>query len=155
MNPIVEIWGRFWGLSGFERLAALEAAAGLALTSLGLRLAGFRRWKAVVEMFARASATECSVKGDARAEAGREVARMVAAAARYMPLRTNCLEQSLVLWWLLKRHGIAAVLKIGAKKEASRFEAHAWVEFQGGPGEEQPAFVPFEGPGTGMETRTN
>jgi len=159
LNPIVEIWRRFWRLSGSERLAALEAAAGLAITSLGLRIAGFCRWKAVLEMLARASATESSAKGDARSEAGGEVARMVRAAARYLPFRTNCLEQSLVLWWLLARHGIAAELKIGARKEASRLEAHAWVEFQGGvsggPGEQHLHFVPFEGPGTSTETQTN
>jgi transglutaminase superfamily protein len=159
LNPTMEIWRRFWRLSGPERLAVLEAAAGLAITRMGLRLAGFRRWKTVVEMFARASAAVSGAKGDANAEAGREVARMMAAAARYVPLRTNCLEQSLVLWWLLERRGIPAVLKIGARKEASRFEAHAWVEFEGGvpggPGEEHLHFVPFEGLVTSMETRTN
>ena len=33
-----------------------------------------------------------------------------------------------MLWWLLRRRGIAAELRIGARKEFERFEAHAWVE---------------------------
>ena len=154
----MEIWRRFWGLSGFERVAVLEAAAGLATTWLGLQLAGFRRWKAMVELFSRASVTNSGVDGDAKAGAGQDIARMAAAAARYLPFRTNCLEQSLVLWWLLRRHGIAADLRIGARKEADRFEAHAWVEFEGGvaggASEEHLHFVPFEGSVTSMETQT-
>ena len=51
------------------------------------------------------------------------------AAARNLFFHTNCLEQSLVLWWLLRRRGIAADLRIGARKDSDRFEAHAWVEF--------------------------
>lgn len=84
---------------------------------------------------------------------------MAAAAAHYLPFRTNCLEQSLVLWWLLRRRGIAADLKIGARKAANRFEAHAWVEFEGsvigGAGEEHLHFVPFEGSVASMETQTH
>jgi hypothetical protein len=34
----------------------------------------------------------------------------------------------LVLWRQLGRRGIAADLRIGARKEGGRFEAHAWVE---------------------------
>jgi hypothetical protein len=156
----MEIWRRFWRLSGSERVAALETAAGLIVTWLGLRLAGFRRWKAILEILARTkSAPNSAAEGEARIATGREASRMAAAAARYLPFRTNCLEQSLVLWWLLRRRGITAELKIGARKEASRFEAHAWVEFEGGvPGgasEEHLHFVPFEGSVTSMETRTN
>jgi hypothetical protein len=88
---------------------------------------------------------------------GLDIARMAAAAARYLPFRTNCLEQSLVLWWLLRRRRIAADLKIGARKEANRFQAHAWVDFQGGgsASEEHLHFVPFEGSVTSMETQTH
>ena len=39
--------------------------------------------------------------------------------------------QSLALWWLLRRQGIASDLRLGMRKDASRFEAHAWVEYLG------------------------
>lgn len=157
MNPTMEIWRRFWRLSGFERIAVLEAAAALCLTWLGLRLAGFRRWKAIAEWFSRTPAPTSAVNGEAKAGVGRGIARMAAAAARYLPFRTNCLEQSLVLWWLLRRRRIAADLKIGARKEANRFQAHAWVDFEGvgGASEEHLHFVPFEGSVTSMETQTH
>jgi hypothetical protein len=155
----MEIWQRFWRLSGFERVAVLEAAAGLGITWLGLRLGGFRRWKAIVEWSSRAPAPAPAANSEAKAGAGRDIARMAAAAARYLPFRTNCLEQSLVLWWLLERRGIAAHLRIGARKIADRFEAHAWVDFEGGvggdPSKEHLHFVPFEGSVTSMETQTH
>jgi Transglutaminase-like superfamily len=145
----MEIWRRFWRLSGFERLAVIEAAAALSLTWLGLRIAGFRRWKAIAERHTLRSEPKSAWNRDAKVQMGKEVARMAAAAARYLPFRTNCLEQSFVLCWLLERRGIAADLKMGARKVADRFEAHAWVENEGvvvgGLSEEHLHFVPFEG----------
>jgi len=159
LNPTMEIWRRFWRLNGFERVAVLEAAAALCLTWLGLRLAGFRRWKAIAEWSSRTPAPISAANGEAKAEAGRNIPRMAAAAARNLPFRTNCLEQSLVLWWLLRRRRVAADMRIGAKKEANRFQAHAWVEFEGcvigGASEEHLHFVPFEGSVISMETQTH
>lgn len=153
----METWHRFWRLSAFERTALLKAAAGLTATYAGLRFAGFRRWKFAVERFTRASALNPALVGDAKARMGADLARMEAAAARYLPFRTNCLERSLVLWWLLRRNGLMADLKIGARKEADRFEAHAWVIFDGGvigdTSDEHLHFAPFEGSVTSMETQ--
>ena len=42
-----------------------------------------------------------------------------------------CLEQSLALWWLLGRQGIASSVRIGTRKTDQKFEAHAWVESGG------------------------
>ena len=155
----MEIWRRFWRLNGFERVAVLEAAAGLCLTWLGLRVTGFRRWKAIAERLALSAKPKSAANRDAKVQEGRDVARMAAAAARYLPFHTNCLEQSLVLCWLLERRGIAADLRIGARKEANRFEAHAWVDFEGGvaggASEEHLHFVPFEGSIASMETQTH
>ena len=72
-------------------------------------------------------------------------------------MRTNCLEQSLVLCWLLRRRGIAADLRIGARKDSDRFEAHAWVELNSQVLNDATAehrhFVPFEKPILSMESR--
>ena len=45
----MELWQRFWRLSGYERGVVLEATGGLLATWLGLRLAGFRHWKRALE----------------------------------------------------------------------------------------------------------
>lgn len=57
--------------------------------------------------------------------------RMVIAALRYSLLQYTCLEESLTLWYLLRKQGIPACLRIGVRKENEKFEAHAWVEYRG------------------------
>jgi hypothetical protein len=57
--------------------------------------------------------------------------RMVRAALRYSIACYTCLEESLTLWYLLQKQGIAACLRIGVRKENGKFEAHAWVEYGG------------------------
>ena len=58
-------------------------------------------------------------------------ARMVNAADRHGLVHPSCLVKSLTLWWLLGRQGIASELRVGVRKEAGNFEAHAWVEREG------------------------
>jgi Transglutaminase-like superfamily len=151
-------WRRFWRLSGFERDIALEAAACLPATWVGLRVAGFRRWKSLLGWLAPRVVPDAASNVSLE-ETARQIARMEEAAARNLFFGTNCLEQSLVLWWLLRIRGIAAEMRFGARKEANRFEAHAWVEFQGailnGPGEESIDFVPFEEKARSMGTQTS
>ena len=57
--------------------------------------------------------------------------RMVRAAVRHSVGHPSCLEESLALWWLLGRQGIASELRIGVRKHDEKFEAHAWVERKG------------------------
>jgi hypothetical protein len=56
---------------------------------------------------------------------------MVISAAHRTWGNPACLEQSLALWWLLGRQGIASSVRIGTRKTDQKFEAHAWVESGG------------------------
>jgi hypothetical protein len=67
------------------------------------------------------------------AEIVEQTCRMVRAAAHYGTRRATCLEQSLALWYLLRKQHVAASLRIGVRKSARKFEAHAWVEHGGVP----------------------
>jgi hypothetical protein len=153
----METWRAFWRLNGYARGLVLEAAAALLATWLGLRLAGFRRWKAVLAWFVPGLSVLGRASGPAAADSARAIARLQQAAASHLFFRANCLEQSLTLWWLLRRRGIAAELRVGARKDAGRFEAHAWVEFEGAilndAGDEHLHFVPFDGPLAAPETQ--
>ena len=53
------------------------------------------------------------------------------AVERNGPWRPNCLERSLALWWLLQLNALDGELYIGGRKSQGRFEAHAWVEWNG------------------------
>jgi hypothetical protein len=156
---MMKTWRGFWRLSGFERGIALEATTALTVTWVGLRLAGFRRWKSVLARLAPGTPPVASMQDAGLLESARAIARMEEAAARHLLFRPNCLEQSLVLWWLLRVRGISADMRIGARKEADRFEAHAWVEFSGtvlsGGNDGHLHFVPFEEPLISMETQTH
>jgi hypothetical protein len=115
-------------MSGGARSHVLEAAAGLLVTRTCLYVAGFRRWKSAIEWLTSRTAVPGGAAGHEEIASARAIARWEAAAARHLPLRTNCLDRSLTLWWLLRRRGIAAELRIGGRKENGQFVAHAWVE---------------------------
>lgn len=88
----------------------------------------------------------------------REIARWEAAAARHLPLKFTCLDRALTLWWLLRKRGIAAELRIGGRKKSGKFEAHAWVEVRGArvsdANDQAAEFVAFEQSITAMGAQT-
>jgi Transglutaminase-like superfamily len=155
-------WHGFHRLSGLERGIVLEAAFGLAATWVGLRLVGFRRWKGVLERVSQARTADAGPVGAAADGAHSEssdgtslataclTARTLELAARHLFFQPNCLEQSLVLWWLLRIRSIRSELRVGGRKADDCFEAHAWVECGGAvlsrAGEGHLHFVPFDGP---------
>ncbi|MBL8189200.1 MAG: lasso peptide biosynthesis B2 protein [Acidobacteria bacterium] len=59
------------------------------------------------------------------------VVRLINSASRHGLIAANCLPQSLLVWWMLRREGIEAELRIGVRKERQTVEAHAWVELSG------------------------
>jgi hypothetical protein len=139
---------RFFGLLPADRKALLGAFFLLPLTAAGLRLIGYRRWRWFFESrLPRPSSVGFHRAGDP-SDTARRAARMVDAAAREGLRSGTCLERSLVLWWLLRRRGIPAELRIGALKNASIFEAHAWVELDGAvindAGEVHRHYAPFD-----------
>jgi hypothetical protein len=149
---------RFRRLRRFERGVVLEAVIGLPIAWLAVRLLGFRICRAIFE---KSRATEQDSKSPEPNVLGvaRRIAHLEVVTAANLFFRTNCLEQSLVLCRMLRRRGLSADLRIGARKEADRFEAHAWVEVAGnvidGGGTEHLHFVPFEQSESPMETQTN
>ncbi len=114
-------------MSRTARGNALEAALRLVMTRAGLLVTGFRCWKSAIEWLTTTSGDESAARLSA-AEIARAMEQSVDAAARHLPLATNCLDRALTLWWMLRRRGLPAELCIGARKNRERFEAHAWVE---------------------------
>jgi Transglutaminase-like superfamily len=147
-------WHRLCALSGFERGILFEAFAALPATWVGLRLAGFRRWKFLLTRFTAALPAENL--SPVAIDTARIVASIGSAASRNLFFRPSCLEQSMVLWWLLRNRGIPAKLRIGARKSTNGLEAHAWVECGGTvlnePEEKHLHFATFDGPIDSVET---
>jgi hypothetical protein len=117
---------RFRALPRPDQGLFLRAWFLLPLLTLLLRLAGFR----AAQRALRGRLGSPGVAG-APVDLARAASRMVRAAARHSIFPSTCLERSLLLWWLLARRGVASQLRIGVRKTAEKFEAHAWVEHDG------------------------
>jgi hypothetical protein len=118
-------WKKFQELSWAETFLLAQALWLLPINVLGLRILGFRRWQSVLErMIAKPRTNSADVV------TAQGIARVVNIAAAQM-FHAVCLPRSMTLWWMLGRRGIASELRIGVRKEADIFTAHAWLECQG------------------------
>jgi hypothetical protein len=113
----------------------------LLLADVSLRTAGLRRTARWARRLAGAPRPD---RAPGAAAAERTAARVAVAGAFY-PRRALCLEQSIALFVLLRRAGAPAELRLGVRPLP--FLAHAWVEVDGVPVNEQPdaiaQLVPF------------
>jgi transglutaminase-like putative cysteine protease len=107
--------------------ALLSCLLLLAVVDVLARTAGLRRTLRVVRRLAGDGRARLRVDPDL-VEA--TTARLVTAAAFY-PRRALCLEQSLALFVLLRRRGIAAEFRLGV--QPLPFYAHSWIEVEGSP----------------------
>ena len=130
-----------------ERWLLVQASLLLPLTAIGVRTIGVGRWQRVLARHTPFNNTSISDSRFATAKST-VIAKTVKVAAGHGIYHANCLEQSLVLSWLLARKGIKSELRFGARKEDVRLEAHAWVECCGVALNEaadvQEQFRPFE-----------
>lgn len=128
----------FLALPGAERAAFLEAWARVCASKLALRLFGLSRTLARQRRAPMRAGTAMP-----------RAARWIGVAARYCPGGASCLVRSLALAGLLRRHGIAAELRLGVARTAPGLEAHAWVELDGRPVNDAPdvaaRYAPFTG----------
>jgi hypothetical protein len=70
---------------------------------------------------------------------GRKLTERISFAALIVPTRALCLERSLVLYYMLRAHHFDPQFCIGI--QCLPFEAHAWVELEGIPINEDPDVV--------------
>jgi len=108
-----------------ERLVVMKSLLLLPLITLLLRAIGLARCWALLRWTA-GGRTNGVARGDP-AWRGRTV-QLVDVAARNLPWQPSCLPRSLVLWFLLRRRGVPAELRIGVQKFQHQLKAHAWVE---------------------------
>ncbi|MBC6418414.1 MAG: lasso peptide biosynthesis B2 protein [Prochloron sp. SP5CPC1] len=131
----------FWGLGRLSRWLLLQALLLLPLVALSLKWgrvkwtqAGLARLLPAAKMplpngGPRSSADPVGTPD--RISKVVKTTRMVQLAVKYCQPWAKCLQKSLVLWGLLRHQGIDSELRIGVRREATNFEAHAWVECEG------------------------
>lgn len=113
----------------------------LLAADVSLRTAGLRR----TARWAERLAGDSTVASASHPDALHAAASRLAVAAAFYPRRALCLEQSIALFVLLRQRGAPARLRLGVRPLP--FLAHAWVEVDGVPVNEQPdaiaQLVPF------------
>jgi hypothetical protein len=125
---------RWRALTGAERILLVYIVLLLPLVGLGLKLLGYRRVRDTLAWWVPRSAVSSRGPGPGSdQDVAERLSRLVSIAANRGPYRANCLRQSLVLWWLLRRRGISGELRFGVRKEGEGVQAHAWVELDGFP----------------------
>jgi Transglutaminase-like superfamily len=108
-----------------------RAALLLPCVRVSLRLRGFQRTRDDLQQKLRDVPPQGARTNESTAARVEKISRMAKTAAHYGIGHATCLEQSLVLWFLLRQRDIPARLRIGVKKQSGKFEAHAWVEHDG------------------------
>jgi hypothetical protein len=111
--------------AGLRVYAGWTCAPVVVAVKLGLVVLGFARTMRFIEWLVGGRG-ESVVPPDGWVD---DVARGVVTAAVFCPGRVECLEQSMVLYYLLRRHGVAAELRFGVR--TNPFAAHAWVMHRG------------------------
>lgn len=132
-----------------EKRLLLTSIAVLPLIALSLRFVRFQRVQAALANLSRPSSTTAiPAEGSDFPTEITTICRSVRVAARQYRGRFTCLPQALLLWWLLRRWGITADLRLGGRRIEQMFEAHAWVEYNGQSLETETqavaSFVPFD-----------
>ena len=142
------IFHALWQQPWHSRWLSLQIFILLPLVSVMLRLIGFRRSYGVLAKSAPAPSRADDWKILQPLTDALLVALLVERVANNAPYTAVCLSRSLVLWWLLRRQGIVSTLRIGVRNDSCRFEAHAWVEYDGFVLNDTPtiqdSFAPFD-----------
>lgn len=102
----------------------------LPLVGLGLRVLGYGRCARLLSSTLRKGSRGlvCEAESIAIAES---LAVLVRIASGNGVHAASCLDQSLALWWLLRRRGVKAAIKLGGRLSDGQLQAHAWVVCHG------------------------
>ena len=134
--------GQWLELGPGDRWRLLGLMAALPVVSAMLALFGFVRTRRLLESASGNAGRR--VAGDEELRAAQAAAWLTNIAGRRGAVTATCLRQSLLLYWLLRRRGLAPEIRLGVRKEDQKFDAHAWVELHGiALGETELVHLPF------------
>ncbi len=147
-------WRRLCSLTWAQRRVVVVAVLLVPATRVALWKPGFT---ATTARLANWSDGNARPAGRSEADALVEAVALVAGRTLRGP---KCLTRSMVSWFLLRRQGVDAVLRVGVPAtRGGAFEAHAWVELDGAvlwePADVQDRFGAFDLPLPRLATSGN
>ena len=123
---------RFGQYAPTEQGLLIQALVLLPLVSLSLKLGGLSRTQTWLKWLLKIpSASVLILPESASIPQARKTSELVNLVVRYNRPWATCLNESLLLEWLLHRQHIDSQLQIGVRRTNGKFEAHAWIECQG------------------------
>ncbi len=122
-------WARWRELSFREKRWLVYMLILLPFVSTMLHLFGFNRSHAW--MLRRSQTSRFIQADDVALESAERLALVANIAGRRGAVTATCLRQAMLLQWWLRRRGLDAKLKLGARLQEGQFDAHAWVELEG------------------------
>lgn len=138
-------------LQGLQRLTAPERRQltwmllALPLIHASIGLAGYGRTRRWLDSLSHSANPRPATQ--ANIDSARSAARIASIAGRRGTVNATCLRQALLVYWLLRKRGLAPELKLGVRKHEGVVDAHAWVELEGQSLDPQPlvhkAFEPY------------
>ena len=140
MSP--STWRKWRNLTANERRIARTAISNSLSVAAQLRLRGYRPTRDAIEQTKTAeSGVPVSLQ---------DIGRVTQAVVRRLPWSPNCLERSLVLVRVIRRHSHdEPMLRLGVRRSNGGLEFHAWVEVDGRVAEDSAeigqTFIPFGG----------
>jgi hypothetical protein len=129
---VIALFCRFRSLDRSDRRLVLEAASLMAFVWIGLRLIRFPTLRRMLDRYAGSPAPGSVCRSHPSAVG--PVRWAITATAARLPVAATCLVQALAADAMLRRKGLEPALFIGVRIRdgAVPFEAHAWVECEGG-----------------------
>lgn len=125
---------RWAALSGRDKRRLLALTALLPAIDLALRTIGLRGTQRLLGLGTRLqTAATKRPTTDPVVEDAQQLAQLASIAGRHGLYANTCLRQALAVQWWLRRRGLPARLRIGARRTGDGLDAHAWVELAGVP----------------------
>ncbi|HUC62896.1 MAG TPA: lasso peptide biosynthesis B2 protein [Alphaproteobacteria bacterium] len=127
---------RFAEVDGRRRMLVAEAVACLLAARLALILVPFPRLAGRLGTFVAPSdpraARDAAGATPGQALLARDVGWAVTRSARWVPFKAVCLPQAMAAQFMLRRRGIASVMRFGARRGTEKpLDAHAWLDAAG------------------------
>lgn len=138
-RDVPRLAGAFFRLPGSDRWLALRCVLLLPAVGVALRVIRMPRLQPLLNRYA---ISEFDIADAVAVQRGRQVASIVRSVARQGFYPAKCLEQSLAVWYLLRRERIPVDICIGVRMPKQVLEAHAWVEYRGTVLEDSDSLVP-------------
>ena len=125
-------WQRFQQYSPTEQGWLAQALILLPFVALSLKVGGLSRTQTWLKWLLKLPTTPVlTLPETILMPRAQKISELVGVAVRYNRPWATCLNQSLLLEWLLRRQHIDSQLRVGVRRNNGKFEAHAWIEYQG------------------------